>query len=129
MDMTKRNWTLTALSMVLAIMLFGVGVILGQRLMFRGFGVQLRGVQATLLFDRIVQEREIKSLLARGCVTEAMGEISNNELADRKTLADFVRRKLDRDTLAYINTRDPNILNELESPAGSFENTWPRCPK
>ena len=71
--MTKRNWTLAALSMVLAIVLFGVGVILGQRLMFRGFGVQLRGIQATLLFDRIVQEREIKSVLASGCVTEAMG--------------------------------------------------------
>jgi hypothetical protein len=127
--MTKRNWNIAALSMVLAIVLFGVGVILGERLMLRAFGVQLRGVQATLLFDRIAQEREIQSLLARGCVGEAIGEISNHELADRKTLADFVRRKLDRDTLAYINTRDSNIFKELESPAGAFTNTWPGCQK
>ena len=126
--MTKRNWTVTALMIVLAVALFGVGVIVGQRLMFRAFSSQLRGVQATLLFDRIVQEREIKSLLARGCVTQATGEISNNELADRKTLAGFVHEKLDQDTIAYINKRDANILNE-DPPAGSFTNTWPGCQK
>jgi hypothetical protein len=91
--------------------------------MFRTFGVQLRGVQATFLFDRIVQAREINALLLRGCVTEAIGEISNNELADRKTLSNFVREKLDRDTIAYINKRDSNILSELDSPTGSFTNT------
>jgi hypothetical protein len=68
--MTKRNLTITTLTVLPAIVLFGVGVILGQRLMFRAFGVQLRGVQATLLFDRIVQEREIKTLLVRGCVED-----------------------------------------------------------
>ena len=126
--MTKRNWTVTTLMIVLAVALFGVGVIVGQRLMFRAFSSQLRGVQATLLFDRIVQEREIKSLLARGCVTQATGEISNNELADRKALAGFVREKLDQDTIAYINKRDANILND-DPPAGSFTNTWRGCQK
>ena len=128
-DMTKRNWTITVATVLLASVLFGVGVILGQRLMFRAFAVQLRGVQATLLFDRIVQEREIKTLLARGCVNVAIGEISNNELADRKTLSAFVNEKLDRDTIAYINKRDSNILSELDSPTGSFTNTWPGCEK
>ena len=127
--MTKRNWTMTVATLLLAIVLFGGGVIAGQRLMFRAFAVQLRGVQAALLFDRIVQEREIKALLVRGCVTEAIGEISNKELADRKTLSDFVHEKLDRDTIAYINKRDSNILNELDSPTGSFTNTWPGCQK
>jgi len=127
--MTKRNWTITVLTMLLAIVLFGGGVILGQRLMFRAFAIQLRGVQATMLFDRIVQEREIKTLLARGCVNVAIGEISNNELADRKTLSAFVNEKLDRDTIAYINKRDSNILSELDSPTGSFTNSWPGCEK
>lgn len=126
--MTKRNWTVTALMIVLAVALFGVGEIVGQRLMFRAFSSQLRGVQATLLFDRIGQEREIKSLLARGCVTQATGEVSNNELADRKTLSSFVHEGLDRDTIAYIGKRDANILNE-DSPVGSFTNTWPGCQK
>ena len=128
-DMTKRNWTITVATVLLASVLFGVGVILGQRLMFRAFAIQLRGVQATMLFDRIVQEREIKTLLARGCVNVAIGEISNNELADRKTLSAFVNEKLDRDTIAYINKRDSNILSELDSPTGSFTNTWPGCEK
>ena len=127
--MKSRVSIITTLTVVLAIVLFGVGVILGQRLMFRTIGVQLRGVQATLLFDRIVQEREIKALLARGCVTQAIGEVSNNELADRKTLSDFVRKKLDRDTIAYINKRDSNILSEVDSPTDSFTNTWPECEK
>jgi hypothetical protein len=113
--------------MVLAIVLFGIGVIVGQRLMFRAVSVQLRDVQAMLLFDRILQEREIKSLLARGCVEVAIGEISNSDLADRKILAGLVHEKLDRDTLDYINKRDTNILNELDSHAGSFTNTWPGC--
>jgi hypothetical protein len=128
-DMTKRNWTITVATLLLAIVLFGGGVILGQRLKFRAFAVQLRGVQATLLFDRIVQEREIKTLLARGCVNVAIGEISNDELADRKTLSAFVHEKLDRDTIAYINKRDSNILSELDSPTSSFTNTWPGCEK
>jgi hypothetical protein len=127
--MTTRNWTLATLTILLAVVLFGGGVILGQRLMFGRFGVQLRGVQAELLFDRIVQEREIRALLARGCATEAIGEISNHELADRKTLSDFVHEKLDGDTIAYISKRDLNILNELDSPEGSFTNTWPGCQK
>ena len=127
--MTKRNWTITVATLSVAIVLFVGGVVLGQRLMFRTFAGQLRGVQATLLFDRIVQERQIKTLLARGCVNVAIGEISNNELTDRKTLSGFVHDKLDQDTLAYINKRDSNILNELDSPAGSFTNTWPGCEK
>jgi len=127
--MTKRNLTITVATVLLASVLFGVGVILGQRLMFRAFAIQLRGVQATMLFDRIVQEREIKTLLARGCVNVAIGEISNNELADRKTLSAFVNEKLDRDTIAYINKRDSNILSELDSPTGSFTNSWPGCEK
>jgi hypothetical protein len=97
--------------------------------MVRAFRIQLSGVQTTLLLDRIVQERKIKSILERGCVTEAIGEISNNELADRETLSRFVHEKLDRGTIAYINRRDPNILNELDSPSGSFTNTWPGCQK
>jgi hypothetical protein len=125
--MTKGNWTITAATLSVAIVLFVGGVVLGQRQMFRAFAVQLRGVQATLLFDRIVQERQVEALLARDCVNAAIGEISNNELRDRKTLAAFVNEKLDRDTLAYITKRDPNILKELDSPAGSFTNTWPGC--
>jgi hypothetical protein len=129
MDMTKRNWTIAAILMVLVIVLLGVGVMLGQRLMYVGIGVQLRGVQAGWLFDRIVREREIKSLLARGCVTEAIGEISNNELADRKTLSGFVHEN-SIETLSLTSTSEMRtLLNELDSPPGSFTNTWPGCQK
>jgi hypothetical protein len=127
--MTKRKWAITALTALLAILLFVGGVNFGQRLMIRAFGVEVRGVQARLLFDRILHEREIKALLARGCITEAIGEVSNQELFDRETLAGFVHEKLDRDTIAYINQRDSNILSELDSPAGPFTNTWPGCQK
>jgi hypothetical protein len=127
--MTKRTWAISCLTVVLGIVLFGGGVVFGQRFLRGKFGAELRYVQGSLLFDRIVQEREIKALLTRGCIPEAIGEISNQELADRKTLSSFVHENPDRDTVAYINKRDSHFLSELDSPAGSFANTWPGCQK
>jgi len=127
--MTNGNWGMGAGTALLGIAVFTGGIFAGERMSLARFGVQLKGVQASLLIDRIVQEAEIKTLLTRGCITEAIGEVSNQELSDRKMLSGFVNERLDKETLAYITKRDPHFLNEIASPAGSFTNTWPACQK
>jgi hypothetical protein len=65
---------------------FVIGESLGQRSMLRQLGTQLKDAQAMLLMNRVVEERELKSLLARGCAADAMIAIANTENADLKTL-------------------------------------------
>lgn len=82
-----------------------------------------------LLVDRIVGERKIKSLLARGCTAEAMATIDHNENSDLKLLAEFANGNLDRPTITYITNQAPNILDELKTFKSKYENTWqePDC--
>jgi TonB family protein len=127
--MTTRNWNPATLTVLLAIVLFGGGVILGQRLMFRRFGVQLRDVQAELFFDRIVQEREIKALLARGCITEAIGEISNHELVDRKTPFGFCARKTGQRHHRVHQRARLECLERTRLARGCFQEYVARVPK
>jgi hypothetical protein len=92
--------------------------------MVRSLRSQIDSVQATLLVNRIVEERRIKSLLARGCGTKAIGEITNNENSDLRMLSRFVDSNLDGPTIEYINNQDPKLLNELKAFDGKFVNTW-----
>ena len=113
----------------LVLLSFVIGESIGQRSMRRPFSIQLDGVQAMLLIDRIVEERKIKSLLARGCASEAMTVVDINENSDLKLLAEFVNGKLDHPTLAYITRQDPNILEELGTFKSKYGSTWqePDC--
>jgi putative effector of murein hydrolase len=78
--MTRRNVVaLACAAAIMAALFVGIGVSLGQRSMIRSLRIQIDGVQAMLLANRMVKERRIKSLLARGCGNKAIGEIINNE--------------------------------------------------
>ena len=72
-----------------------------------------------LLVNRIVEERRIKSLLARGCGNKAIGEIANDESSDLRMLSSFVDDHLDRPTIEYINNQDPKLLDELKTFDGN----------
>jgi hypothetical protein len=122
--MARRHAIIALAVLGIAALSFGIGESLGQRSMMRSYRIELDAVQARLLVDRIVEERRIKALLGRGCATQAMGEITNNENADLKTLTEFVERKLDQSTLAYISNQDPDILSELKTFKGTYVNTW-----
>jgi hypothetical protein len=123
--MTRRNVvTLACAAAVIAALFFGIGVTLGQRSMIRSLRIQIDGVQAMLLVNRIVEERRLKSLLARGCGNKAIGEITNNESTDLRMLSGFVDNHLDRPTIEYINNQDPKLLDELKTFDGKFVNTW-----
>jgi hypothetical protein len=123
--MTRRNVVgLAGAAVVIAALFFGIGVSLGQRSMVRSLRIQIDSIQAMVLANRIIEERRIKSLLARGCGNKAIGEITNNENLDLKTLSEFVGNSLDRPTIEYINNLDPKLLDELKTFDGKFVNTW-----
>ena len=123
--MTRRDVVGFACAAVaIAVLSFGIGESVGQRSMLRPLRIQVDGIQAMLLVDRIVEERRIKSLLARGCTTKAMGEVTNNENADLRTLSRFADGKLDQPTIEYISNQDPNLLNELKTLNGAYVDHW-----
>jgi hypothetical protein len=113
--MTRRTMVFTLAAVIVAALSFGIGESLGQRAMLQSLKVQLDGVQAMLLVDRIVEERKVKSLLAHGCATEAMTRVDHQENSDLKLLAEFVSENLDRPAITYITNQAPNILNELKT--------------
>jgi hypothetical protein len=123
--MSRRNLFFALTIVIIATLAFAIGESLGQRSMLKQAGVQLDGVQAMLLFDRIVEERKIKSLLAHGCATEAMTAIDHDENSDMKLLAEFANEKLEQSTITYIANRDPNLLKELKTFKSKYGNTWP----
>ena len=127
--MTRRTMIFTLAVVIVAALSFGIGESLGQRSMLRSLKVQLDGVQAMLLVDRIVEERKVKSLLAHGCATEAMTMVDHHENSDLKLLAEFINGNLDRSAITYITNQAPNILNELRTFKSKYGNTWrePEC--
>jgi hypothetical protein len=100
---------------------FAVGESLGQRSMVKQMRINLDGVQAMLLADQIVERRKVRSFLIGGCRTEALEEIDFTENAEMKLLAEFVTSNLDKSSLEYINSRNPNFLDEIRT----FKSKYP----
>lgn len=127
--MTRHIVIVILTALAVAIVSVGIGESLGQRTMLKQTRIQLDDVQAMLLVNRIGDERKIKSLLARGCVSAASIEIDHSENADMKLLSEFLNGKLDQPTIRYIARQDPNILGELKSFKSKYQNTWqePQC--
>jgi len=123
--MVVRNIALTFAAVVAAALSFVIGDSFGQRSMLRQAHVQVEGIQAMLLVDRIVEERKIKSLLMRGCTKEAITAVDINENSDLKLLASYLAKELDQGTIDYINHHDPNMLNELKTFKSKYGDKWP----
>jgi hypothetical protein len=122
--MTLRK-SMLAISFLVAIALsLAAGESLGQRSMLKGLKIQLDGVQAMLLADRIIEERKLKSLLARGCTTDALNAVNITENSDMKLLAEFVGANLDQPSLQYISSRSPGFLDEVKSFKSSYRVSW-----
>jgi hypothetical protein len=129
--MTRRSLVFIVVAIVLAIVAFGVGQSLGQRSALRQSNVQLDGVQAMLLVDRILEERKLQSFLTRGCLTEATSAVDINISSDLRLLAEFANSGLDQPTEAYIAKRDPHILKEARALKSKYGHSWPEveCSK
>jgi hypothetical protein len=127
--MTRRDvWILVLAPLALAIA-FGIGDSVGQRTMLAVASTQVNDVQAILAFNRIRDEREVQSLLERGCVTQAKEYLDFYRAEELETLAGFFRGSLSDSTKEYVSLRDPDLLKDLATYRSKYGRTWaaPDC--
>jgi hypothetical protein len=115
---------------VAAAIAFVVGDSVGQRTMLKGMRVQLDGTQASLAFNRLLDERHWKELLEKGCVAQAAKALDVAEDKDMELLAGFIRGKLDDAAIKYISDRDPGLIEQLKLFKSKYGSTWSEeaCP-
>ena len=118
-------------SVVAIVIAFAVGESLGQRSMISGMSVQLDGTQAMLAFNRIDDERQLQTLLSKGCVAQAQSQLDYYEGRDTKLLSEFFKGKLDPETIKYVSDRDPKLMASLNTFKSKYGTRWdePDCNK
>ena len=81
---------------------FAIGESMGQRSMLKGMSVQLDSVQTKLAFNRLLDERHWKDVLAKGCATQAAKALDVAEDKDMELLAEFFNGKLDASAIKCV---------------------------
>jgi hypothetical protein len=127
--MRKKNVAASALVAIALIAAFAIGNSFGQKSMLSTASVQLNDVQAMLTFNRLSDERELQSLLVKGCVSQAGALLDFYKDKDMGLLADFLRGRLNNSTKQYLFSRDPNLATELPKFHSKFGGVWavPDC--
>ncbi|HEV2607458.1 MAG TPA: hypothetical protein VGT79_05705 [Xanthomonadaceae bacterium] len=108
----------------LAAVAFAIGESMGQRSMLAAVSVQMDGTQTELAFNRLLDERHWKSLLAKGCLAQATKAIDAAEDEDMGLLAEFFKGKLDAATIKYVTDRDPNLVEQLKTFKSQYSQGW-----
>lgn len=121
--MNRRIWTTLAIAMAV-VAAFAIGESVGQRRMLSVANSQLTGVQAMLAFNRLLDDRELKSLLASGCVAQAVLSVDIANDKDMQILADFFKGPLDPDARSYVMARDPKLIGELATFKSKYGQKW-----
>ena len=101
-----------------------LGVREGQRAEFTDAAVKIDSVQAMLAFNRLEDERYWKNLLEKKCFAQAARALDVARDKDTELLAEFLRGKLDRGIVKYINDRDPALIGELRTFKSRYGNSW-----
>lgn len=127
--MTKKNVVLIVLAVVAIAVSFAVGNSVGQRTMLAAASVQLNDVQAMLAFNHLLDDRELQSLLDRGCGTQAAAVVDFYRDKDTESLAGFFRGRLNESTRDYVSKRDPDLVKGLGSFQSKYGQQWavPEC--
>ncbi|MHB8624437.1 MAG: hypothetical protein ACYC9J_10895 [Sulfuricaulis sp.] len=127
---SKAKTWLLVIGFVLAIVIaFVIGESKGQRAMLAVTQVKLDGVQAMLTFNRLDEERLLKSWLSKGCVVQAQSELDFDEDQDTRLLAEFFQGKLDPSDRKYVSDRDPKLVASLNTFKSKYGTRWevPKC--
>ncbi|MHB8697691.1 MAG: hypothetical protein ACYC9J_06585 [Sulfuricaulis sp.] len=127
---SKAKTWLLAIGFVLAIVIaFVIGESKGQRAMLAVMQVKLDGVQAMLTFNRLDEERLLKSWLSKGCVAQAQSELDFDEDQDTRLLAEFFQGKLDPSDRKYVSDRDLKLVASLNTFKSKYGIRWevPKC--
>jgi hypothetical protein len=108
-----RRLIFVALAFFLALITFFVGKGVGQRAMFTSMRTDLHSVQTMLAFNRILDERRLRSLISRGCINQAVDELDFLKDRDMELLSQYLKGTVDKSTVKYISDRDSHLIDEL----------------
>lgn len=108
-------------SIVLLLFAFALGESMGQRAMLSVISMQLTSTQASLAFNRLLDDRRFRELLAKGCVRQATNAIDVSEDEDMALLADFSRKGIDESAKKYIADRAPQLLEQLKTFKSKYQ--------
>lgn len=110
---------------------FLVAESVGQRSMLAVVKVQLSDVQAMLAFNHLRNVREIKSLLAKGCIEQAKKATDMAEDQEMGLLSGFFNGEINASTKKHISDSDPNLAVELTTYKMKSGGIWERtkCKK
>jgi len=103
---------------------FVVGESMGQRKMLSVMSVQLASVQTSLAFNRLANEREWTTLLARGCNAQAAKALDIAEDKDMELLAGLFNEKPDAAAIKYVSDRDPLLIGQLKAFKSKYGSRW-----
>lgn len=128
--LNKMKALLVVSAMIVAVVAsFALGAHLGERNAMMNAAIETDGIQADLVFNRILDGKKLQSLLAKGCVEAAKADIDINVDQDTKLLADFFKGKLPNGARQYVFERDPELANSLSAFKSKYGDSWtePAC--
>ena len=103
---------------------YALGWRMGERKAFAQSQILMNGAQADLLFNRIVDEREMVSMLSKGCIPQTRRHLSIDVDQDTALLAEFYRGPLDPQSVSYIVEHDPGLLKSLATFKSKYGKSW-----
>ena len=126
-----KPWLVGLAVVLFTTIILWLGMSMGTKMNRHETAIAIDDIQASLAFNRLLDERKLASLLSRGCVTAAAKEIDIVMDQDTKLLASLYKGKLSPSTIKYIGDRDPNLLGTLDKFKTKYGDFWkePECPQ
>jgi hypothetical protein len=123
--MTRCRTVTVVVAVILSLAIgLGAGLSLGQRSMLTAADTELRNIQAMLVFNRILEGRQLQALMSRGCVSQAGDQISFHLDKDMELLSHHANLGLDAQARQYISDRDPAMLQSLKGFKSRYGKVW-----
>jgi hypothetical protein len=116
-------WALATLFYTAVLLWLGIGV--GTRMNVHQAATEIDSVQASLAFNRLLQDRKMASFLSRGCIAAAVKETDIAIDQDTKLLASLFKGKLSPWAIKYVEDRDPELLKTLANFQSKYGSSWP----
>lgn len=126
-----KPWLVGLAVVLFATIILWLGMNIGTKMNRYGTAIAIDDIQASLAFNRVLEERKLASLLSRGCVAAAAMEVDIRMDQDTNLLASLYKGKLSPSTIKYIEDRDPNLLKSLDTFKSRYGAIWeePECPQ
>jgi hypothetical protein len=125
-----KPWLVGLAVVLFTTIILWLGISIGTKINRHETAIAIDDIQASLAFNRLLEERKLASLLSRGCVAAAAKEVDIVMDQDTKLLASLYKGKLSPSAIKYIENRDPNLLKTLDTFKSRYGEIWkePECP-